>query len=353
MIHLSQYGLVLAAAIATLSRAAAPSVATDIPKYAPVPAVALGPPISSTLGYRIESFGGGAFMVTDGMYQALFLVSTESVIVIDAPPTIGVNLLYAIRNTTHLPISHVVYSHAHADHIGAAYLYGSEVVTVAHRMTAELLRHVAPDSSRPAPTVTFDESFELNVHNQKLQLAYRGPNHEPGNIFIYAPAQKVLMLVDIVFPGWVPFGYLGEAQDVPGYIKAHDQILGYDFDHFIGGHLTRSGSRQDVITQKEYIEDLRANCAEALVLSSLPSNASNPISVYTLIPNISAIDPGNPWATFKIYLEDISTYCANVTNEKWLGVLGGADVYGFENAYQMIESLRIDYGVLGPFGVSQ
>jgi glyoxylase-like metal-dependent hydrolase (beta-lactamase superfamily II) len=352
MVYLSQYSLLLTVTIATLSITAVPPVSTSISKYAPVPAVALGPPVSSTLGYRIESFGGGAFMVTDGMYQALFLVSTESVIVVDAPPTIGANLLHAIKNTTDLPISHVVYSHAHADHIGAAYLYGSHVVTVAHRMTAELLKGASPDKNRPAPTLTFDDCLKLKVHNQTLELAYLGSNHEPGNIFIYAPVQKILMLVDIVFPGWVPFGYLGEAQDVPGYIKAHDQILGYDFDHFVGGHLTRSGSRQDVIIQKEYIEDLRANCAEALVLSGLPSNASNPISVYNLIPNISAIDPGNPWATFKIYLEDLSNYCANVTNEKWLGLLGGADVYGFENAYQMIESLRIDFDILGPFGVS-
>ena len=351
MFYFSMYSL-FAAIMATLSSASAP-VTTSIPAYAPVPSGAVGPNVTNTLGYRIESFGCGAYMVTDGMYQAMFLVSTESVIVIDAPPTIGSNLLHAITNTTHLPISHVVYSHAHADHIGAAYLYGPRVITIAHRMTAELLKEAAPDKNRPAPTITFDESFELKVHNQTLQLAYLGSNHEPGNIFIYAPVQKVLMLVDIVFPGWVPFAYLGEAQDVPGYIKAHDQILSYDFNHFVGGHLTRSGTRQDVIIQKEYIEDLRANCVEALTLSGSPPNATNPISAYTLIPEITAINPGNPWATFKIFLEDLANYCADTTNQKWLGRLGGADVYGFENAYQMIESLRIDFDDLGPFGVSQ
>src|SRR5690349_20651698 len=34
---------------------------------------------------------------------------------------------------------------------------------------------------------------------------YKGVNHERGNILIYAPTQKVLMLVDVVFPDWVPF----------------------------------------------------------------------------------------------------------------------------------------------------
>ncbi|KAH8799482.1 beta-lactamase-like protein [Xylogone sp. PMI_703] len=352
MAYFSVSSLVLAATLATLPIASAFPRTPVVPTYAPVPAIAVGPPVSTKLGYRIESFGGGAFMVTDGMYQAMFLVSTESVIVVDAPPTIGTNLVHAIKATTHLPISHVVYSHAHADHIGAAYLYGSHVITIAHRMTAELLRDESVDKSRPAPTLTFDETFELHVHNQTLRLAYLGPNHEPGNIFIYAPKQKVLMLVDVVFPGWVPFAYLGEAQNVPGYIKAHDDILGYDFEHFVGGHLTRSGTRQDVITQKEYVEDLRNNCAQALALSGSPSNKTNPVSAETLIPEAYAADPGNPWATFKIYLDEVTNYCANVTNEKWLGRLGGADVYGYENAYQMLESLRIDYNELGPFGVS-
>ncbi|KAK5139178.1 hypothetical protein LTR04_003810, partial [Oleoguttula sp. CCFEE 6159] len=321
--------------------------ASSIAQYAPIPSSAFGPAVSSA-GYRIEPFGDGAYMVTDGIYQAMFLVSTDSVIVIDAPPTIGTNLLHAIGNTTNLPISHVVYSHAHADHIGAAYLYGSNVTTIAHELTAEELS-LTPDSRRPPPTITFDHSYLLRVGNQTLDLAYWGLNHEPGNIFIYAPQQKILMLVDIVFPGWVPFAYLGEAQNVPGFIKAHDQILSYDFDHYIGGHLDRSGVRDDVEIQREYVQDLRANCAEAILLSASAPNATNPISAYTILPAVSAVDPGNYWATFKTYLADVSNYCANVTNEKWLGRLDGADVYGYENAYQMVESLRIDFDVLGPF----
>jgi hypothetical protein len=63
-----------------------------------------------------------------------------------------------------------------------------------------------------------------------LILDYKGVNHERGNIFIYAPTQRVLMLVDAVFPGWVPFRDLAIAEDVPGFIKAHEQALSYPFD---------------------------------------------------------------------------------------------------------------------------
>lgn len=321
--------------------------------YAPLPQTAIGPPVSNVTGYRIEDFGQGAYMVTEGVYQALVLVSEESVIVVDAPPTMGKKLVAAIRSLTDKPISHVIYSHHHADHIGGASLLGNppDVTFISHRLTAAELAQVPDPSRRPAPNVVFDKSFTLEVSNQTLELRYQGPNHDPGNIFIYAPAQKVLMLVDVVFPGWVPFAYLGESQNIPGYIKAHDQILAYDFNHYIGGHLGRSGVRADVITQKEYVHDLYNNCAEAIALSASPPNATNSISIFTLLPPIIAKNPGNSWAEFKVYLNIVAAYCANTTNEKWVGRLGAADVFGFENAQAMIEALRIDYDVLGPFAV--
>lgn len=320
--------------------------------YAPLPTTALGPPISNVTGYYIETLGSGAYMVTDGVYQALFLVSNSSVVVVDAPPTLGGSLLGAIKTVTQLPVTHFVYSHAHADHVGAAYLVVDSAVnitTIAHELTARELAKVGGDPHRPAPSITFETYYHLQVGNQTLELAYHGPNHEPGNTFIYAPQQKTLMLVDIVFPGWVPFDRLGEAEDVPDFVKAHDQILDYDFDYYIGGHLDRVGTRNDVVVQREYVQDLFANCKHAIELSAQPPSATNPISAQSFLLPVEKADPGNSWAYFKTYFDTVTAYCANLTTEKWLSRLGGADVYDFNNAATMINSIRIDYGVLGPF----
>src|SRR6187549_480428 len=92
-------------------------LATAVTVWAPVPPTSNGPKLGPD-NWRVESFGGGAYMVTDNQYQGFFLVSTKGVIVVDAPPSIGRGLLYAIGNVTKVPVSHVVYSHAHADHIG-------------------------------------------------------------------------------------------------------------------------------------------------------------------------------------------------------------------------------------------
>lgn len=276
---------------------------------------------------------------------AFFLISTKGVIVVDAPPTLGHGLLWAIGNITHIPITHVVYSHMHADHIGGAFIFPDKAQRIAHIETARYLTFT-PDPNRPVPQITFRDSYTLCVGNQTLQLDYEGENHLLGNLFIYAPTQKVLMLVDVVFPGWTPFALLGQAKNIPGFIHSHDQILAYDFKHYIGGHLGRSGTRADVLTQKEYVLDLKQNCIDVIALGA----TSDPVfGAAELLGPVSAKNPHNNWAGFKNYLDVTAERCANVTNEKWLGRLAAADVFQFENAGVMIESLRIDFGVLGPF----
>ncbi len=183
----------------------------------PIPESAKGPAIDPGKGYFVGEIRDGLYWVTDGSYQIMFLTTGEGVIVVDAPPSIGKNILKAIAEVTDKPITHVIYSHAHADHIGAAGMYPRNATYIAHKETAALLAGIN-DPNRfypygaflggaavPQPTVTFSDNYTLKVGNQILELEYKGVNHDPGNIFIYAPRQKVLMLVDVVFPGWVPF----------------------------------------------------------------------------------------------------------------------------------------------------
>ena len=316
-----------------------------VPQYLPIPASAAGNKIPAS-GYYIEDFGNGAYMVTDGTYQAQFYVSTEGVIVIDCPPTIGHKLLYAVGNATNQPITHMIYSHSHADHIGGAIIIVSEnVKTIAHVATEKLLAAVN-DPNRPLPKEVFIEKYQLCVGNQTLELSYKGPNHIEGNIFIYAPVQKVLMLVDVVFPGWIPFSALGEVKNVPGFIKAHDQILEYDFAHFVGGHIDRSGVRDDVLVQKEYVHDLFNNCAHAI---NLTATMDPVLGGQAILGPVFAKNPGNEWAAFEVYMEVTAGYCANITSDKWINRLAGSDVFQLSNAETMFESLRIDYGILGAF----
>lgn len=315
--------------------------------FLPLPETSKGLAIGPE-GYVTESFGGGVYMVTDGSYQCLFIVSTKGVILVDLPPTIGKNIFPAIGNVTDEPITHLVYSHSHADHIGTASLVAKPgIEIIAHEETTELLRTYA-DPGRPIPTKFFARDHVVKSGNQTVHLSYKGENHCRGNIFIYAPAADVLMLVDVVFPGWAPFAQLAVSSNIPGWVAAHAHIL-EDYPHmrhFVGGHLGRSGNRNDVLVQQEYVHDLHTACTAAIELSA---TADPVLGAGNIQGAVLATNPGNYWAVFRAYLDVVAERCANVTNEKWLGKLGAVDVFAFDNAYAMVEHLRLDYNVLGPF----
>jgi len=325
-----------AAAVPAAALLAQPTAAAATPATtAPVPPPAKGPAIPKS-GYLVEEIAERTYWLTDGLYQMIFLVTAEGVVAVDAPPTIGNNIPRAIASVTTARVTHAIYSHHHADHTGAMALYeGARFV--AQREVASLLRQ-AGDPNRPLPDATFGDQLTIAVGGDRIELAYHGPNHSPGNIFTYLPAQQVLMLVDVVFPGWVPFAYLAESQNIPGWLEAPAQALGYPFHTFVGGHLTRLGTRDDVIIQQEYVADLKAAAADAI-------DTFNPDTVY------ASVDDTNPWAIFRGYLDGVTAQAAGVVIPRWTDRLGGADVYTPANAYQLVESLRIDYGHLGPFGI--
>lgn len=304
---------------------------------APVPDIARGPQIPEA-GYLVEEIADGMFLLGDGSYQMMFVVTDEGVIVVDAPPTLGHNILRAIAGVTSKPITHVVYSHQHADHVGAVSIYPQDVPRYAQRATAERLEKLN-DPNRPLPTVVFDDSFTIRSGDHTLVLDYKGPNHAEGNIFIYEPKRKVLMLIDVIFPGWVPFSNLAVSANIPGYVTAIEQTLSYPFETIVAGHVGRAGTRHDVEVQAEYMADLRATTEAAL--SSLDLGSI-----------MAPVDMSNAWAVFRAYLDAVAAKSADELIPRWVDRLGGADLFTLPNAWAMAEALRLDYGSLGPFGIA-
>jgi glyoxylase-like metal-dependent hydrolase (beta-lactamase superfamily II) len=289
-------------------------------------------------GYALDEIADGVFWLGDGSYQSMFVVTSEDVIAVDAPPTLGHNILRAIDRVTKKPITRVVYSHHHSDHTGAMSIYPENARRYAQRATAQRLELLA-DPHRPLPTEVFDKTLTVEAGDHTLELAYPGPNHSEGNSFIFAPHQRVLMLVDVIFPGWVPFSNLALSAFVPGFIKLHEDALKYDFDRLVSGHVTRTGTPDDVRVQLEYMTDLRTTAEAALSSVDLPS---------TMAP----IDTGNAWAVFRAYLDAVAAQTTDELMPRWKDRLGGADIFTLPNAWAMAESLRLDLNSLGPFATT-
>jgi glyoxylase-like metal-dependent hydrolase (beta-lactamase superfamily II) len=308
-----------------------PSIApigVRIDKYLDVPASARGPAIDPAKGYRLQDLGRGLYMITDNAYQSMFLVYDRGVVVIDAPPGYAAHIPQAIAEVSDKPITHIVYSHSHIDHIGGAKALGGHPVIIAQEETLRLLTRAA-DPNRPLPTVAFSDRYTLRVGSQVLELSYHGNAHEPGNIFISAPAQRVLMVVDVVFPGWMPWRRFALAQDVLGNLAQVEEIRGMDWDTFVGGHVARTGTHADVDAQAEFNQDVKQAAAKALATTKLAEG-------------LNPLDTGNPWALFDNYIDRVAAQCVNTLTRKWATRLAGFDVYVWDQCYSMEQTLRIE-----------
>jgi glyoxylase-like metal-dependent hydrolase (beta-lactamase superfamily II) len=299
-----------------------------VDRYLQVPDSAKGPTVDPVKGYRTEMLGAGLYMVTDGAYQSMFMTYEDGVVVVDAPPSYASRIPAAIAEVTDRPITHLVYSHYHVDHIGGATTLGGRPIIIAQKETNRLLAR-DKDPNRPLATVTFDAEYRLSVGSQVLELSYGGTAHAPGNMFIHAPKQRTLMIVDVIFPGWMPWRRFAVAQDVPEYFAQVKAIGEWDFDTLVGGHVARTGTRADVAVQLAFMEELKS-AAEIALKRTVPGAGLNPS------------DRGNPWAVFDHYIDRVAIDCVNQLTPKWSTRLAAFDVYIWDQCYSMEQSLRID-----------
>jgi glyoxylase-like metal-dependent hydrolase (beta-lactamase superfamily II) len=306
---------------------------TALPDYAPVPPSAMGPTLNEQ-GYAVGRVVRNLYWVTDDVYQAAFLTTPDGVVLFDAPPTIGHNIQRAVdeiasANGVSNKVNYLIYSHHHADHVGASSLFDKNVTRIGHEETRRLLLR-DDDPARPPNEETFGDRRSLEIGGERIDLAWHGANHSPDNIYIHLPDHDTLILIDIVNAGWAPIYLSNLTEDIPGYVEAPAQALAYPWQHFIGGHNGRLGTRDDVTLHQQYMADLDASIRTTLD---------------TLDPTPYFVKYGaNAWAALKGYLDACAHSAAAPVIAKYTGVLAAADVFTPSTAFQVMQSIRLDLG---------
>jgi hypothetical protein len=125
---------------------------------------------------------------------------------------------------------------------------------------------------------------------------------------------------------------LATSKDVAGFIEAHDIALNnYDFNTFVGGHITKLGTRNDVIVQREFVSDLEKAAAQANQQVSFSEIAKQ-------------VGGGQQPLIFSLAkrADAVSKICVNNMLPKWENRLGGAQQFMSAHCNTMATSGRID-----------
>jgi len=138
------------------------------------------------------------------------------------------------------------------------------------------------------------------------------------------------MLVDIVNPGWAPVYQSNLTEDVQGYIKVADTALSHPWKHFIGGHMGKLGTRDDIALHQRYMADIVESSKNA---------------IDTVDPTRYFVKYGeNSWAAVKGYLDEVTAVAAAPVIEKYTGTLAAVDVFTESTTFWVMESIRLDLG---------
>jgi cyclase len=182
----------------------------------------------------------------------------------------GAAILAEVRKVTGKPVTLIVNTHSHGDHVGSNSEIGAsgDIETVAQANTSTRMDTMA---NVGAPHLEFGDRMTLGTGADRIELRWFGAGHTDGDAFVIFPAERVMAAGDIFQMLAMPRidrNSGGSALALPETLaQAHNRIAGVD--KVIDGHGT---TVHDWTAFRSYVAFTRA-VAEAARQADTPEQA--------------------------------------------------------------------------------
>jgi cyclase len=142
------------------------------------------------------------FAITgEGGTTAVF-IRGDGVVLVDTKITgNGQRILDSVRAITDKPITHILNTHTHYDHVGSNAFFPAGVEVVAHENAAARMVSMEefeePAAKHGLPDSTFKDTMTLFSGDEAIELRYFGAAHTGGDAFIIFRALGVMHVGDV------------------------------------------------------------------------------------------------------------------------------------------------------------
>jgi cyclase len=228
-----------------------------------------------------------AIKIRDNLYlvnggggtTGVFITATGVVVIDTKNPGWGQTLLDKVKELTAKPVTMIINTHSHLDHVGGNVEFPATVDVVAQENTAANMNRITPVTGlalRPAseygvfpehsgknlPKRTFKDRMTLGSGADRIDLFYFGPAHTNGDTVVVFPALRVAHVGDL-FRGKGPALLDANAgasglQYSSTLMKAYSTIK--NVDTVINGHTATTTTWTDL---REYADYMTAFVAYA------------------------------------------------------------------------------------------
>jgi len=207
--------------------------------------------------------GGGGNTAVFATAKGLTIVDTKS-------PGWGQFLLDKIKTISDKPITTVINTHTHYDHVSANVVMPATVEIIAQENTAKMMPNTSEVQGRGAtenvfkanpgkglPKKTFKDKMTIGSGADQINLYYFGPAHTGGDAFVEFPALHVMHVGDTFPNKGVPImdkinGGSG-VQYAATVRKAVNGVKGVDT--IINGHTPAQTTPDDMRMFADYVAD--------------------------------------------------------------------------------------------------
>jgi cyclase len=164
---------------------------------------------------EVEKLKDNLYMMRGGGgNSAVFITSTGVVVVDTKNPGWGQPLLDTIKTVTDKPITMIINTHTHGDHVSGNVEFPATVEVVTHANTAKNMQEMRPASGitpapgtpanifkdnngRGLPKRTFTDTMKIGKGADQIDLYYFGRGHTNGDAWVVFPALRVMHAGDI------------------------------------------------------------------------------------------------------------------------------------------------------------
>jgi glyoxylase-like metal-dependent hydrolase (beta-lactamase superfamily II) len=311
----------LAAAMLAGSGALAAGSSAD---YPPLSIPFEAEPVSADGVYYFSGQSGVPGKQNEGFTaNAGFVITNEGVVVFDAlgTPSLGAAMVDKIGELTKLPITHVVISHYHADHVYGLQAFSelTKAKVIAHEASSAYIN--SPDAGQRldqrkqalspwvddntrvvAPDVTFENETTLESGNYRFSIVHAGPAHAPDDSLMMVEPAGVLFAGDIIQNDRVPFLNSSEV-DTANWMSAIKKVRELNPRILIPGHGRASENAMEALSfTYDYLAYVRDRMGVAVEewIEFEDAYAQTDWSRYQSLP---AFDASNKANAYRVYLE--------------------------------------------------
>jgi cyclase len=149
----------------------------------------------------VEKVKDNLFMITGGGGNTAAFVTSMGVVVVDTKnPGMGAPILAQIKMITDKPVSMIINTHTHGDHVSGNTDFPATVEVVAHENTKsnmEKMPRFEGDNAKFLPKRTFKDRLTLLSGADRIDLYYFGRGHTNGDAIVVFPALRTAHTGDL------------------------------------------------------------------------------------------------------------------------------------------------------------